>query len=164
MLIKQSLILFLSICLFTHCNGQKKYDPKTYNAKKFSQQYKKKRGKGSPNQMSFEEYNPVSTLIVPEHRVLKAKYPFVDVHNHQWRMGSQDLNELAQQMTALNMKVMVNLSGRGWNRNGDGFLQRVMNNVKTSKHKNRFIVFTNINFNGIDDPRLDQNHRGPSRT
>src|SRR5688500_19134954 len=33
--------------------------------------------------MSFEEYDPPSSLVVPEHRVTRAKYPFIDVHSHQ---------------------------------------------------------------------------------
>lgn len=149
---KNLIILILTTFLFAQCNGQNKYDPDTNNNQKFKERYAKKRPKGSPTQMGFQEYNPASTLIVPEHTPTQAKYPFIDVHNHQWRMGNQDLIALAAKMTALNMKVMVNLSGRGWNRNGDSFLAKVMNNVKTSKHKNRFIVFTNISFKGIDDP------------
>ena len=31
--------------------------------------------------MDFEKYNPVSTLVVPEHITTHAKYPFIDVHN-----------------------------------------------------------------------------------
>jgi hypothetical protein len=33
--------------------------------------------------MSFEDYEPKSTLVVPEHPKTRAKYPFIDVHNHQ---------------------------------------------------------------------------------
>ena len=33
--------------------------------------------------MSIEEYDPKSTLVVPQHLVTRAKYPFIDVHNHQ---------------------------------------------------------------------------------
>ena len=51
-------------------------------------------------EMSFEEYNPVSTLKVPENLVKKAKYPFVDIHGHQWRMATQNLDELTAQMDA----------------------------------------------------------------
>ena len=29
--------------------------------------------------MEFEDYNPPSTLVVPENPVTKAKYPFIDV-------------------------------------------------------------------------------------
>ena len=35
--------------------------------------------------MSIEDYDPKSTLVVPEHKPTRAKYPFVDVHNHQDR-------------------------------------------------------------------------------
>src|SRR5690554_2782566 len=62
--------------------------------------------------MSFEEYDPVSTLVVPGEVVKSAKFPFIDVHNHQWRMATADLKALAAEMDSLNMKVMVNLSGR----------------------------------------------------
>ncbi len=33
--------------------------------------------------MTIEEYDPKSTLVVPQHPVTRAKYPFIDVHNHQ---------------------------------------------------------------------------------
>ena len=33
--------------------------------------------------MTVEEYEPKSTLVVPGHEVKRAKYPFIDVHNHQ---------------------------------------------------------------------------------
>ena len=61
--------------------------------------------------MDFEKYNPPSTLVVPEHKVTKAKFPFIDVHNHQFGMPDMDLGTLIREMDKLNMKVMVNLSG-----------------------------------------------------
>src|SRR5687768_4752368 len=33
--------------------------------------------------MSFEDYNPVSMLKVPGQEITRAKFPFIDVHNHQ---------------------------------------------------------------------------------
>jgi uncharacterized protein len=98
--------------------------------------------------MDFEDYNPPSTLVVPEHRLTKAKFPFIDVHNHQFNMPTQDLSALAAQMDALNMAVMVNLSGRG--RGSTEHLDKSLENVKNSKTK-RFIVFTNMDFAAIDD-------------
>ena len=68
--------------------------------------------------MEFEEYDPISTLVVPEHLVKKAKYPFIDIHNHQNNMPSQNLGYLVKQMDSLNMKVMINLSGKGSYRSG----------------------------------------------
>ena len=95
------------------------------------------------SKMDFETYDPVSTLVVPEHKVTKAKFPFIDVHNHQWSMGSQDLTNLITDMDKLNMKVMVNLSGG----NGNG-LQRMTENVK-EHYPNRFIVFANVSFDKV---------------
>lgn len=99
----------------------------------------------SSSKMDFEKYEPVNTLVVPEHVVTKAKFPFIDVHNHQWGMGTQNLDDLIKEMDKMNMKVMVNLSGQG----GDA-LKKMIGNVK-DHHPKRFIIFTNINFNGVGE-------------
>ena len=105
--------------------------------------------------MDFEDYNPRSTLVVPEHIVTRAKFPFVDIHNHQWSMPSQDLRELIVPMDTLNMAVMNNLSGRGYRSVNDQFdiqdgdyLKRTMANIRAS-YPRRFTVFTNISFIGF---------------
>jgi uncharacterized protein len=93
--------------------------------------------------MDFETYEPVNTLVVPKHPLTKSKYPFIDVHNHQGNMGSQNLDVLIKDMDQLNMKVMVNLTGRGGEE-----LKKMITNIK-DHHPKRFIVFTNIDFNGV---------------
>ena len=97
----------------------------------------------STEQMSFEAYEPVSILVVPEHKVTHAKFPFIDVHNHQWGMSNGSLDGLVADMNKLNMKVMVNLSGG----NGNS-LQRMSDNVK-KQYPNRFIIFANVDFNNV---------------
>jgi predicted TIM-barrel fold metal-dependent hydrolase len=99
-------------------------------------------------EMGFEEYNPPSTLVVPEHPITRAKYPFIDVHNHQYNMPTQDLSELVAEMDKLNMAVMVNLSGRG--RGSEEHLSAALTNVK-EHYPNRLIVFTNIELTSIDN-------------
>src|SRR5260370_38273035 len=62
--------------------------------------------------MTIEEYQPKSTLVVPQHPVKRAKYPFIDVHNHQSRcLKPECVDKLVSDMDALNLRVMVNLSG-----------------------------------------------------
>lgn len=109
---------------------------------------------GIAQEMGFEEYNPPSTLVVPEHPITSAKYPFIDVHNHQFGMPTQDLSELVAEMDKLNMAVMVNLSGRG--RGSDEHLANGLKNVKDN-YPNRLIIFTNIDLSGIDDPNWTKN-------
>ncbi len=101
--------------------------------------------------MDFENYNPPSTLVVPEHKLTKAKFPFIDVHNHQEEMPDMDLNILITDMNKLNMKVMVNLSGR----NGDP-LKRSVKNIK-DHFPGRFIVFANVSFNAVGSPGWTEN-------
>ena len=97
--------------------------------------------------IDFESYDPPSTLVVPEHPKTQAKFPFIDIHNHQWRMGEGDLSGLVAEMDSLNMQVMVNLSGRGGAR-----LKAMTDNVTKQGYDDRFVVFTNINIQSIDDP------------
>lgn len=69
-----------------------------------------------PAQLSFMQYDPPSTLEVPEHPVPRARFPFVDVHSHQFDLDEAGVRELVAEMDKLDMAVMVNLSGRGFER------------------------------------------------
>ncbi|HRH46764.1 MAG TPA: amidohydrolase family protein [Pyrinomonadaceae bacterium] len=97
--------------------------------------------------MSIEEYEPKSTLVVPGTIIKKAKYPFIDVHNHQpLNPKPEDLAKMVNDMDALNMKVMVNLSGTTGNTLAEG-----VKNYK-GKYPTRFITFANLDFKDIDEP------------
>lgn len=104
--------------------------------------------------LGFEEYDPVSTLKVSEHKLTRSKYPFIDIHNHQYSMSNQDLSKLVAEMDALNMGVMVNLSGRGWSQQweeGTTTIKGMLDNVKKNYPK-RFMVFTNPELKGVGSP------------
>lgn len=98
--------------------------------------------------LGFEEYDPVSTLKVEEHVLKRAKFPFIDVHNHQFRMPTQNLGELLAQMDELNMAIMVNLSGRGFANNWDESAEHLKGAIANAKKTNssRLVVFTNLVF------------------
>jgi predicted TIM-barrel fold metal-dependent hydrolase len=97
--------------------------------------------------IDWESYDPPSTLVVPENPRYRAKFPFVDIHNHQWRLGEGDLSPLVSEMDSLNMQVLVNLSGRG----GQA-LKQMTDNINAQGLSHRFVIFTNINIRSIDDP------------
>jgi hypothetical protein len=97
------------------------------------------------NLMDIEEYSPKSTLVIKQTRVKRAKYSFVDVHNHQFDMPIKDLNKLVIEMDSLNMGFMINLSGyRGL------YLKKSLENIQENAPK-RFGLFLNIDFETIDD-------------
>lgn len=104
--------------------------------------------------LTFEEYEPKSTLVVPEHPLKKAKFPFIDVHNHQFEMSKPEkLQELTGLMDGLNMKILVNLSGRGFGGDeatSNATLYGQIDNIKKNA-PTRFIVFTNVDFGKISD-------------
>ncbi|MEP6584771.1 MAG: amidohydrolase family protein [Ginsengibacter sp.] len=101
--------------------------------------------------MDFETYDPPSTLVVPQHIVTRAKFPFIDIHNHQYSMSSQDLAGLVKIMDTLNLAVMNNLSG-SYGKN----LEQSMHNIKATAPK-RFTLFANINFDGIGENNWTEN-------
>lgn len=105
-----------------------------------------------PTPMNFEIYDPPSTLVVPENPVQRSKFPFIDVHSHHWNMAEQDLPFLARQMDTLHMGIVVNLSGRG-----GAALKAQTENITKHGLQNRMVVFSNISFNGMDEPDWTEN-------
>jgi predicted TIM-barrel fold metal-dependent hydrolase len=108
--------------------------------------------------LSFDEYDPPSTLVAPEHVVTRAKYPVIDVHSHHWQSDADYLAKVVNDMDALNIAVLTNLSGRGFsffretrdiaaeNQTLNGFLKNTGENFP-----GRFLIFTNIVYIGIDE-------------
>jgi predicted TIM-barrel fold metal-dependent hydrolase len=97
--------------------------------------------------LSFEEYEPKSTLVVPQHHPSRARFPFIDVHNHQDRdQGANDVARMVGEMDSLNMRVMVNLSGS----QGDEFVKGFK--ALKGRFPKRFVIFANLDFRGIDEP------------
>lgn len=97
--------------------------------------------------MGIEEYEPRSTLVVPEHPRSRARYPFIDVHSHQdGGMDAAALDRLVADMDRINLRVMVNLSGGSGER-----LARSVTNMK-GRYPERFVVFANVDFTGVGEP------------
>tara|TARA_B110000444_G_C18851562_1_gene606108 strand:- start:4198 stop:5325 length:1128 start_codon:yes stop_codon:yes gene_type:complete len=103
------------------------------------------------NLMDIEDYSPISTLNVNETLLKKSKYPFIDVHNHQFDMPIKNLDDLVSEMDGLNMAFMVNLSGfRGL------YLEKSLKNINEFA-PTRFGLFVNIDFEKIDESDFQSN-------
>jgi len=117
-----------------------------------------------PAATSFMAYDPPSTLVAPQHPVARARYPFVDVHNHQFDLDSDaKVAAVVQAMDAMNMAVMVNLSGRGFRRTIDTSgaetytLQepRYLRDLIARTERvapGRMVHFTNVEWDGAGGP------------
>lgn len=107
------------------------------------QQQEKKNYSQTP---TIDEYQPKSTLVTKEHKIERAKFPFIDIHSHHWNPTAEEVDRLVREMDTINLRVMVNLSG------GTG--EQLRNTVVTMKgrHPHRFVVFANLSYDDINTP------------
>jgi uncharacterized protein len=96
---------------------------------------------------SIVDYRPRSTVVAEEHLVPKAKYPVVDVHNHT-NATEENMPQLVKEMDALNLRVLVNLSGGS----DPEVIRRKVETIRNSSYKDRFRVFANVNWDGAGGP------------
>ncbi len=97
--------------------------------------------------LSIEEYQPRSTLVVPQHSVPRAKFPFIDIHSHHSPNTSPErIDQIVREMDSINLRVIVNLSG------GTG--ETLARGVKSFKgrYPDRFEVFANLDFSDLEEP------------
>ena len=104
------------------------------------------------NIMSFEDYNPPSSLKVEGQKIKKAKFTFIDVHSHLWDMPVMNLDNLISEMNEINMGYIINLSGSGFGPQAakDLYFDKSIKNIQEN-HPNRVGLFLNVDFESIDD-------------
>ena len=104
------------------------------------------------NIMSFEDYNPPSSLKVEGQEIKKAKFTFIDVHSHLWDMPVMNLDNLVSEMNEINMGYIINLSGSGFGPQAakDLYFDKSIKNIQEN-HPNRVGLFLNVDFESIDD-------------
>ena len=95
---------------------------------------------------SIVDYRPKSTVVADAHPVPRAKFPVVDLHNHQ-TMNADTIERRVKELDTLNVRVMVNLSGRS----GNDLIQKI-EFIRNSPHRDRFRVFANVSFDGAGTP------------
>lgn len=100
--------------------------------------------------LTIDEYDPKSTLTVPEHKPTRAKFPMIDIHSHQALTDPARIDKLVKEMDEINLQVMVNLSGSTGER-----LKQLVTAMK-GRYPKRFVIFANIDFSDLDTPGFGQ--------
>jgi predicted TIM-barrel fold metal-dependent hydrolase len=106
------------------------------------------RPSGSAQTMSIEDFDPKSTLRVPEHRPTRAKFPFIDIHTHHRDIAPAKLDQLLRDMDTLNMRILLNSPVGG----GHGKWVADAASAMRSRDAKRFAVMTNIDYSNLEDP------------
>lgn len=65
---------------------------------------------GPMDSILLKDYAPRPSLVVPEHPVLKAKYPVVDVHAHVYARNPEEVAKWAKTMDDVGIETMVVLA------------------------------------------------------
>jgi len=101
---------------------------------------------------NIRDYKPHSTLVVPEHKVPRARYPVIDIHSHQPAPITQEqFDTLADSMGPLNLKILVNSSGVSGDR-----LVEALAAIKANRNRDRMVQFTTLDFRGPVAPGFGQ--------
>ncbi len=95
---------------------------------------------------TIEEYQPKSTLVTKEHKIERAKFPFIDIHSHHWNPTPQHVEDLIKGMDSINLRVLVNLSG------GTGEELRKTVATMKGRYPDRFVVFANMSYDDLNTP------------
>src|SRR6202007_938499 len=95
---------------------------------------------------TIDEYQPKSTLVTGEHKIQRAKFPFIDIHSHHWNPTPPQVDQLVKEMDTINLRVMVNLSG------GTGERLKKTVQVMKGRYPERFVVFANITYDDLNKP------------
>lgn len=91
------------------------------------------------------DYQPRSTLVVPQHPVPRPKFPVVDLHGHPPRLeNAHVIDRLVAQLDSIGVQVMVNANGTG----GESLRQQLAA-IAASGHADRFVMFTTIDFRNV---------------
>jgi predicted TIM-barrel fold metal-dependent hydrolase len=99
---------------------------------------------------TIEEYQPKSTLVTTEHKIERAKFPFIDIHSHHWNPTPEYVDQLVKEMDTINLRVIVNLSG------GTGEALKKTVAVMKGRYPDRFVVFANLNYDDLNTPGYGQ--------
>lgn len=100
-------------------------------------------------ELLLRNFRPASKLKVASHLKTKAKFPVVDVHTHfrhKLRSSDQALDDFVAVMDRNQVAVCVSLDGQL-----GGALEEHMDFL-WSRHRNRFVIFANVDWQGDGDP------------
>jgi predicted TIM-barrel fold metal-dependent hydrolase len=99
---------------------------------------------------SIVDYRPRSTVVAKTTLVPKAKFPVADVHTHR-TSGVSGIAERIKEMDALNLRVLVDLSG-----GSAAEVKQKVDALQATPYKDRFRVFANVDWEGAGGSGWEQ--------
>ena len=113
-------------------------------------------GQKKEDDLKLRDFEPKSMLHVAEHRVERAKFPVIDVHQHvndsyDWPgVAKKNPADVVKLMDQLNIRKMIILTGQ-WGDKLQGVLDRMV-----KPYPDRFQVYTQVDWSRIDEPNFGE--------
>jgi hypothetical protein len=100
----------------------------------------------------LKDYKPESSLVVPETRIDKARFPVIDAHTHSFMNGAteKEVDDWVRSMDESGIQlsiVFTDAIGAEFDRQAELFLKR---------HPGRFQVYCSLDLNGYDQPGFSE--------
>jgi predicted TIM-barrel fold metal-dependent hydrolase len=95
------------------------------------------------NELKLKDFRPVSIYKVPETKVVKAKYPAIDLHSHDYPKTDEEVDAWVKTMDEAGIAKTIILSYS----TGARFDSIVK---KYARYKNRFDVWCGFDYTGYD--------------
>src|SRR5690606_14304180 len=105
--------------------------------------------RSEPRALTIDKFRPRCMSIVPETRVVKARYPAIDAHNHF--SDDMDVHRVVANMDSCNVRTYIDLSGGSGDR-----LKRRLELLKDN-YPDRFAVFYVPDFKRVNEPDFAEN-------
>jgi len=106
--------------------------------------------KAQNGDLKLLDWQPKSQLVVKETKILKAKYPVIDIHNHLRRL--ENTEKYLEEMDKAGVWKCVSLDA---NSKDDFYKEHIR--VSQKVDKDRFILFFRPDFSKIDEPNFGKN-------
>jgi len=103
----------------------------------------------SPEEIKLSHYRPQSIFKIPETKIVKAKFPVIDIHSHDYSKTDADVDQRVKNMDAAGIQKTIILSYQ----TGAAFDSLVK---KYSRYPNRFEVWCGFDYTGFNTPGWSQ--------
>lgn len=101
------------------------------------------------NELKLKDYRPVSIYKIPQTKILKAKYPVIDFHSHDYPKTNGEVDQWIKTMDAAGIAKSIILS-YSTGKKFDSIVD------KYSRYKDRFEIWCGFDYTGFDKPGWEQ--------
>jgi uncharacterized protein len=103
----------------------------------------------TPDELLLKNYRPVSIYKIPQSTILKASYPVIDMHSHDYPKSAEEIDKWIKTMNATGLEKVIILTSQ----TGKAFDSLV---EKYKRYSERFELWCGFDYTGFGQPGWQQ--------